>query len=206
MKKMMMLAAVMAIVGSGFATDVYDVSIVVQEPIVRSNSQGSYTDFANVEYRGYMNLDVMEDGTISNGCNIVVYRKAGNNIWRGKTMPYSFVSFNACGVNEQKSESCIECSGISTTYQLMGLGTSKTKIAATSNCGESTPAVYIPQFLSGNVNGFIENAGGPCGEIGRSCTFGKYAIRRNETLTKYANKYGFDSLVATRFPKNVIWE
>lgn len=179
MKKMMVMC--MLAVGSVMAgtLEVYDCKMLINEPVLKNC--GECTSYKNETYKGYMCLDINEDGTLAEeNCQFFVY----------------------C-----KKDGCYQTKVFSTVYTVLtDEGSCKDDVSCNLNCSDDANDYTICGVAQAGKDCFFKamncNLVGTCSDI-PNVNVGKCNFRLNKKLSKEANACGFESAIKGKLPAGV---
>lgn len=186
MKKLAMFMMIMTIVGSVFASQVYDIKMTVYEPFAQSVGCDTTATvvYKNVNYSGYLVLNSTNNFVdISTSSYMKVYARI-NGKYIGKKLQVNANILEYTGLENNTVCCNITCSIPSCDYNICGIGISR-------------DINYYWNDLNGSV-------------IGLNYTYsnivcGTFKCRYNKSYSIKSELTDIELILNTRFPRTTIW-
>ena len=102
MKKLMMISAALMLAATTFAGDVCAIRLSVKEPVIKQG-KSYYKDFKTNTYKGWINFEYEEDGTMPATCAAVIYGNF-NGVREAREYDVGIATCNSYGKNGDKIE------------------------------------------------------------------------------------------------------
>lgn len=173
-KILIAMLAGLTLAGGAFCGDVYNIQVTAKTPVFKQQKK-VYKVFGIRKFRGFINIEYNDDGTVANECPAVLY----GDFPDGTGYRFVPVEVNVCnilGLKKDKVEVYFTIDEDDFGLSLCGSGgiTLKTQPAC-GPCGvpnECTATGRI-KSLTGNFTGIIHSVCDPCGGIPFAWDFNK---------------------------------